>query len=120
MCPALAPVAGSSGSTPAMTDSRTAASVTLRVIGPAVSCWAESGTTRLRLTRPRVGLIPTIPFAPDGHTIEPSVSLPIATTARLAEIPAPEPLLEPQGLRSSTYGLAVCPPTPLQPLDDKV
>src|SRR5262245_21671006 len=119
MWPALAAVAGSSGSTPLITDSMTAASVTLRVIGPAVSCCAEIGTTPLRLTSPSVGLMPTTLLAPDGHTIEPSVSVPIAATARLAAIAEPEPLLEPHGLRSSTYGLAVCPPTALQPLDDR-
>ena len=62
MWPALSAVAGSWGSTPVSTESMTAASVTLRVIGPAVSCWAESGTTPVRLISPRVGLIPTMPF----------------------------------------------------------
>src|SRR5262245_48582471 len=102
MWPRAAAVAGSSGSTPAITDRRTAASVTLRVIGPAVSCSAEIGTTPARLTSPNVGLMPTMPLAPDGHTIEPSVSVPIVTDARLAAAAAPEPLLDPHGLRSST------------------
>src|SRR5437763_4991368 len=113
-------VAGSRRSTPWITDSTAAASVTLRVIGPAVSCSAEIGITPDRLTRPSVGLMPTSEFAPDGHTIDPSVSLPMVTVARLAAAPAPEPLLDPHGLRSSTYGLLVCPPRPLQPLDDVV
>src|SRR5437870_1981455 len=78
------------------------------------------GTTPVRLTRPRVGLMPTMPLAPDGQTIEPSVSVPIATVARCAETPAPDPLDEPHGFRSSTYGLLVCPPTPLQPLDELI
>src|SRR5207302_2189590 len=34
------------------------------------------------------------------------------------EAAAPEPELEPQGLRSSPYGLFVCPPRPDQPLVD--
>ena len=68
-----------------------------------------------RLTSPRVGLSPTRPIAPDGHTIEPSVSVPIATWASAAATAAPEPLDEPHGLRSRTYGLLVCPPTPLHP-----
>jgi hypothetical protein len=55
-----------------------------------------------RLTRPSVGLMPTIPVVPEGHTIEPSVSVPIATCARDAATPAAEPLEEPQALRSST------------------
>ena len=41
---------------------RTAASVTLRAIGPAVSWSAEIGTTPARLHSPSVGLIPTSPF----------------------------------------------------------
>src|ERR1700693_3936121 len=73
-----------------------------------------------RLTRPSVGLIPTIPLADDGHTIEPSVSVPIATAHMLEETAAPEPELEPQGFRSSTYGFFACPPRPLQPLDECV
>ncbi len=70
----------------------------------------------LRLSRPSVGLIPTRPLLFDGDTIEPSVSVPTAAAARLAAIAAPEPELEPDGLRSSAYGFFVCPPRPLQPL----
>src|SRR6185503_10316704 len=116
--PALAAVAGSSGSTPLMTDSTTAASVTLRAIGPAVSCCAEIGTSPARLTRPSVGLMPTSLLAPDGQTIEPSVSVPMVTVARSAAAATADPLLDPHGLRSSTYGLLVCPPRALQPLDE--
>src|SRR5256885_10823350 len=67
---------------------------------------------------PRVGLIPTSEHAADGHTIDPSVSVPIPTAAKFAEIAAPVPELEPHGLRSSAYGFAHCPPRALQPLDD--
>ena len=63
---------------------------------------AKFGTTPARLRSPTVGLIPTMPFAPEGQTIEPSVSEPMAATARSAAVPAPEPELEPQGLRSRT------------------
>src|SRR5689334_13408320 len=93
-----------------------AASVTVRAIGPAVSWLWEIGMIPERLTRPNVGLMPTSPFADDGHTIDPSVSVPTPTAARLAEIDAPVPELEPHGLRSSTYGFFVCPPRPLHPL----
>src|SRR5439155_18388022 len=58
------------------------------------------------------------PLAPDGQTIEPSVSVPTAATARSAAALTPEPELEPHGLRSSTYGMLLWPPMPLQPLDD--
>ncbi len=57
--------------------------------------------TPARLTRPTVGLMPTMPLTEDGQTIEPSVSVPTATAHRLAETAAPEPELEPHGLRSS-------------------
>src|SRR3954454_20160847 len=113
-----AAVAGSFGSTAATAPRTTAASVTLRAIGPAVSCSALIGTTPARLQRPSVGLIPTTPFAPDGQTIEPSVSVPPAATARSAAATTPEPELEPHGLRSRTYGMFVWPPMPVQPLDD--
>src|SRR4051794_26162525 len=103
-----------------MTSRVSAASTRCLAIGPAVSCLADSGTTPDRLTRPSVGLMPTAPFWPEGQTIEPSVSVPIATVARLAATPAPEPEDEPHGLRSSTYGLLVWPPTPDQPLVELV
>src|SRR3954463_14336574 len=69
-----------------------------------------------RDTRPTVGLIPTRPLALLGQTIEPSVSVPTATTARSAATAAPDPELEPHGLRFSAYGLSVCPPLALHPL----
>ena len=69
-----------------------------------------------RLIKPTVGLMPTMPLAEDGQTTEPSVSVPTATAHRFAAIAAPEPELEPQGLRSSAYGFLVCPPRPLHPL----
>src|SRR5229473_2831133 len=46
----------------------------------------------------------------------PAVSLPTATALRFAEVAAPDPELEPQGLRSSAYGFFVRPPRPLHPL----
>src|SRR6476661_10441395 len=68
------------------------------------------------LTSPSVGLIPTIPFADDGQTIEPSVSVPTASAHRFADTAPPEPELEPHGFRSRTYGFFAWPPLPLQPL----
>ena len=62
---------------------------------------ARSGMMPLRLTSPTVGLIPASPFDDDGQTIEPSVSVPIPAAAKFAEMPAPVPELDPQGLRSS-------------------
>src|SRR6186713_2929484 len=78
------------------------------------------GMMPVRLTRPTVGLMPTRPLAPDGQTIDPSVSVPTPMAARFAAIAAPVPELEPQGLRSSTYGFFTRPPRALQPLDERV
>src|SRR5438270_7199589 len=64
--------------------------------------------------------MPTTPLFDDGLMIEPSVSVPRAAMHRLAETATPEPELEPPGDRSSTLGLRVCRPRPLQPLDDRV
>src|SRR5690348_17584836 len=74
------------------------------------------GTTPARLVSPTVGLMPTTPFAFAGHTMLPSVSVPNDTAAKLAVAAAPEPELEPHGLRLMPYGLLVCPPTADQPL----
>src|SRR5438128_12278740 len=101
-----------------MTPSVAAASATVRACGPTVSCVCEIGTTPARLVRPTVGLRPTTPFALPGQTMLPSVSLPNETAVKFAEAAAPEPELEPQGLRSSAYGLLHCPPRPDQPLVD--
>jgi hypothetical protein len=84
-----------------------AASRIVRHIGPAVSWVCEIGIILLRLTSPIVGLIPASPFAEDGHTIDPSVSVPTPIAARFAEIPAPVPELDPHGFRSSAYGFLV-------------
>src|SRR5882724_7615164 len=74
------------------------------------------GMIPARLTRPRVGFSPTIPLAEDGHTIDPSVSVPMASAHRFADTAAAEPELDPQGLRSRTYGFLAWPPRALQPL----
>src|SRR5215471_9843868 len=83
-----------------------------------VSWVCEIGTTANRLTRPTVGLMAATPLAFPGQTMLPSVSLPNDTAAKLDEAAAPEPELEPQGLRLMPYGLLVCPPRPDQPLTD--
>src|SRR5262245_33176361 len=69
-----------------------------------------------RLTSPTVGLIPTSPFAADGHTMDPSVSVPTPIAARFAAIATPVPELEPHGFRSSAYGFLTRPPRALHPL----
>src|SRR3954451_10270884 len=120
MSPAAPGAAGSAASAPAIAVNSSAASVTVRVIGPAVSCETEIGMMPRRLTRPTVGFKPTSPFTADGQMMLPSVSVPTPKAARLDATAAPVPELEPHGLRSRAYGFLVCPPRELHPDEDRV
>src|SRR2546430_14088418 len=73
-----------------------------------------------RLTRPPVGLMPTMPQLFAGLMIEPSVSVPTATVHRLALTDTADPELDPDGVRSSTQGFRHWRPRPLQPLDERL
>src|SRR5258707_14602003 len=73
-----------------------------------------------RLTSPTVGLRPTSEHAAAGDVTDPSVSVPTPTAAKFAATAAPVPELDPDRVRSSTYGLWHCPPRPLQPLEEGV
>ena len=84
-----------------MAVSSVAASATLRVIGPAVSWLKEMGMMPSRLTSPTVGFRPTMPLTAAGQAMLPSVSVPMAATAKLAATATALPALEPQGLWSS-------------------
>ena len=83
-----------------------------------------------RLTRPRVGLIPTTMLAVPGLRIDPDVSVPTATVTRLAATAIPEPELDPPGVNTGrpslkgasglgssrgSYGLKPYPPSGLYP-----
>src|SRR5690606_41612443 len=96
-----------------------AASSTVVVIGPAVSCEWAIGTMCVRLTSPTVGLNPTTPLTEAGQVIEPSVSVPIAAGARPMATATALPDDDPHGVRPGSYGFRVCPPTALQPLIDR-
>src|SRR5687768_16448621 len=98
-----------------MAERTRAASRTVRVIGPGVSWLWLIGTTWVRLTRPTVGLKPTMPLTAAGQVIDPSVSVPIAAGTMPAATATALPELEPQGLRSSAWGLRTWPPIALQP-----
>ena len=104
-------MAGSSASLPAIACSSAAASATVLVIGPAVSCEAEIGRMPVRDTRPTVGRRPTRPCCAAGLTIEPEVSVPIVIGARPAAAAEPEPDEEPLVPRSMSYGLSTWPPS---------
>jgi hypothetical protein len=104
-------VAGSSASLPAIACSWAAASATVLVIGPAVSCDALIGRMPVRGTRPTVGRRPTSPCAAAGLTIEPEVSVPIVIAARPAAAAAPLPEDDPDGDASMSYGFSTWPPS---------
>src|ERR1700720_2992433 len=95
------PVAGSRPSKKRLctTPRATAASATVRPCGPNVSWVWEMGTMPARLVRPTVGFKPTTPLALAGQTMLPSVSVPNDTEAKFDDTAAPDPALEPQGLR---------------------
>ncbi len=62
------------------------------------------------LDSPLVGRRPTRSFCAAGIRMDPHVSLPHPTAAKLAATAAPVPPLEPPGLRVGSYGLRVWPP----------
>ena len=79
----------------------------------------EAAAGKGPLTSPTVGFTPTTPHTEDGETIEPFVSVPTAAAHELADAATVEPELEPEGDRSSAYGLWHCPPRALQPLVER-
>ena len=72
--------------------------------GPTRSSDQLSASAPARLTRPYVGFTPTRPHCDAGIRIEPPVSDPIAPITAPAATAAPEPPLEPPGLRSRSHG----------------
>ncbi len=99
-----------------MAVSSAATSATVLPIGPGVSWLWAMGTMCVRESSPSMGLNETMPLSEPGQTREPSVSVPSAAAARLAATAAPLPELDPQALRSSTYGFFTRPPMADQPL----
>ncbi len=64
-------------------------------------------TTPYRLTRPYVGLSPTVPVNEAGCLIEPPVSVPSAATAKSAATAAADPPPDPPGTMDGSHGLTV-------------
>ncbi|KAH9866120.1 hypothetical protein J1614_008684 [Plenodomus biglobosus] len=93
-----------------MTVSATATSLTVFAIGPTTSCVDEIGIMPVLVTRPRVGRILHREFADAGLLRELTVSVPVPSTQKEAETPAPVPPELPPGVRVESYGLTVCPP----------
>ena len=100
---------GSRESKPAI-DARSArTSVTERASGPTVSRELLTGCTPWVETAPNVGRRPETPHSDAGSRTDPPVSVPIAATHRSAATAAPEPPLDPPGIRSGAAGLTTAP-----------
>src|SRR5258708_29043834 len=87
---------GSFGSWPAMARRIRSQSSAPRAMGPILSMEKERAMAPARLTRPNVGGSPLRPQNPEGHRMEPQVSVPMAKPARPAPTTAAEPLDDPQ------------------------
>ena len=99
----------SRSSVPLMQSRSSAASRTLRVMGPIWSRLEPNATSPHREMRPYVGFSPTIPQNAAGCLIEPPVSLPIAAAHRPAATAAALPALLPPGTRPVSHGFATRP-----------
>ena len=89
-----------------ITSSTPAASRTVRVTTPSIVPPAQlSPTIGPWLTRPRVGLSPTIPHSLAGIRIEPPPSLACATATMPLATAAADPPDEPPVLRPGSQGL---------------
>src|SRR5215472_5799962 len=98
-----------------MISSVSAASATVRVIGPVWASDAQDGGANPgeRGTRPNVGLRPNTPQNEDGTRMEPTPSVPIAIGPQPDATAAAAPPLEPPLVRLGFQGLRVIPDTGL-------
>ena len=99
----------SRSSRPEIAWSSAAASRASRPNGPIWSSELANATIPYRLTRPYVGLIPTIPHRAAGCRIEPPVSVPRLSGTWYAATAAAEPPDDPPGTRPRSHGLDVGP-----------
>src|SRR5262249_3544421 len=102
-----------------MLMSRSAASATLRAIGPTCDSVGAAVVGQTG-TRPYWGLMPARPVKLHGMRIEPPPSVPIASGVMPAATEAAAPALEPPGVLPGFHGVRVMPvsgqsPTALQP-----
>ncbi len=88
-----------------MTSSSSAASATVRVIGPLTHRPSRSAPNGPGETRPRDGLSPTRPHALAGMRMDPPPSLPWAAGARPAATAAAAPPLDPPADRARSHGV---------------
>src|SRR2546426_1330255 len=93
-----------------MTSSTSAASRTVRVMGPTWDTRAKPlGTPRPSGTRPYDGLKPYTPQNAAGVRIEPPPSVPSASGPQPPATPTAAPPLEPPGVRAGVHRLPVTP-----------
>ncbi len=95
----------SPGKLPDITSSSSAASATVRAIGPLLARPVRSGASGPSDTRPREGLTPTRPHTLDGMRMDPPPSLPWAAGARPAATAAAAPPLDPPADRDRSHGV---------------
>src|SRR5450759_1288323 len=99
----------SRSSRPAAAWSSIAASRASRANGPIWSSEEAKATMPYRLTRPYVGLSPTMPVRAAGWRMEPPVSVPMLSGTWPAATLAAEPPELPPGTRPRSHGFAVGP-----------
>ena len=102
-----------------ITVSISAASSTVRVIGPRCAT-VPNGDSGQAGTRPKVGLSPTMPQKPAGMRIEPPPSVPTCRAPMPSAAATPAPPLDPPDVRDRFQGLRARWPsglsvTPFQP-----
>src|SRR3954462_8625021 len=90
-----------------MMSSISAASRTVRAMGPCVTSPPRGLAVGAFETRPRDGFMPTTPQQLDGILIEPPPSDPSATGHRQAATAAAAPPLEPPAVFARSHGLRV-------------
>ena len=94
---------------PAIADSNSAASATLRPMGPVTLMLPQACAAGYDGTRPAVGRSPTTLQNEAGLRREPPRSLPSAIGTRRAANAAAAPPLDPPGVFDVSYGLRVAP-----------
>src|SRR4051812_24217195 len=99
----------------AIVSSASAASATVRVIGPVCASDAHDGGEKPgeRGTRPKVGFSPNTPQNDDGSRIEPPPPVPTPSGPQPAPMAPPPPPLDPPLVRAGFQGLRVMPVTGL-------
>src|SRR5690349_19268622 len=93
----------------AMTDSISAASATVVVIGPFSDRPSQESTPISAGTTPKPGLIPNSPQLADGIRIDPAPSLPCAIGTIAAATAAADPPEDPPAVWSGAHGLRLIP-----------